>query len=94
MSINWTAVATRLPGVIRGAVQIAKHFKTSGADKKAAVIASIPEAEALIEAGANRDIFNEPAIAQLVDALLEAEVAVLKAQEALKAGLLAYSAPK
>ncbi len=89
MKVNWIAIATRAPGIIRGAVQIVQRIKAPGADKKAAVIASIPEAEALIEAGANKDIFNEPAIAQLVSACIDAEAAAVKAHDALAAGLLA-----
>jgi len=92
MKINWIAIATRAPGIIAEAVKITQNFKVPGADKKAAVLKSLPEAEALIEAGAHKDIFNEPAIAALVSAAIDAEAAALKAREALAAGLLAKAA--
>ena len=51
MKINWIAIATRAPGIIAEAVKITQNFKVPGADKKAAVLKSLPEAEALIGTG-------------------------------------------
>ncbi len=88
-SVNWLDIALKLPGIVAGAVKIADKFKVPGVDKKAAVIDSIPESEQLIEYALSKDVFNDPAIASLVSALVDAEAAVLKARNALKAGLLA-----
>ena len=86
---NWLAFALKLPAVIGGIVGIVQKVKASGADKKAAVIAALPESVALAEFAAGRDLLNDPAVAELVNALIDAEAAVVKAREALKAGLLA-----
>ena len=87
--MNWMAFALKLPAVIGGIVGIVEKVKASGADKKAAVIAALPDSIALAEFAAGRDVFNDPAVAKLRDALIDAEAAVVKAREALKAGLLA-----
>ena len=87
--MNWMAFALKLPAVIGGIVGIVEKVKASGADKKAAVIAALPDSIALAEFGAGRDVFNDPAVAKLRDSLIDAEAAVVKAREALKAGLLA-----
>lgn len=87
--MNWIGFALKLPAVIGGIVGIVQKVKASGADKKAAVIAALPESIALAEFAAGRDLLNDPAVAELVSALIDAEAAVVKAREALKAGLLA-----
>ena len=87
--MNWIAFVLKLPAVIGGIVSIVEKVKASGPDKKAAVIAALPESIALAEFAAGRDLLNDPAIAQLVSALVDAEAATVKAREALKAGLLA-----
>lgn len=87
--MNWIGFALKLPAVIGGIVGIVQKVKASGADKKAAVIAALPESIALAEFAAGRDLLNDPAVAELVSALIDAEAGVVKAREALKAGLLA-----
>lgn len=90
--MNWLAFALKLPAVIGGIVGIVERVKASGTDKKAAVIAALPDSIALAEFAAGRDLLNDPAVAQLVSALVDAEAAVVKARAALKAGLLAKQA--
>ena len=88
--MNWLGLLVKLPAVIEGTVRIVDRVKDArGADKKAAVLESIPESIALAEFTAERDLLNDPAIAELISALVDAEVAVARARNALKAGLLA-----
>lgn len=87
--MNWMAFALKLPAVIGGIVGIVEKVKASGGAKKAAVLAAVPESVALAEFAAGRDLLNDPAVAELVSAVIDAEAAVLKAREALRAGLLA-----
>ena len=88
--MNWLGLLVKLPAVIEGTVRIVDRVKDArGADKKAAVLESIPESIALAEFTAERDLLNDPAIAELIGALIDAEVAVTRARAALKAGLLA-----
>ena len=83
-------LATKLPGIIAGAVHLVDDLKGfKGSDKKKQVIEKIiPEALDMIEAGAGKDLFNDPAIAQLISAYNDAEAAVLKARNALQQGIL------
>ena len=90
--MNWTGFLLKLPAVIGGIVGIVQKVKASGPDKKAAVLAALPESIALAEFAAGRDLLNDPAVAQLVSAVVDAEAALLKAREALKTGLLAKKA--
>ena len=87
--MNWTAFLLKLPMVIGGIVGIVERVKASGPDKKAAVMAALPESIALVDFAAGKDLLNDHAIAQLVSALVDAEAAVFKARDALKQGLLA-----
>ena len=87
--MNWIAFALKLPAVIGGIVGIVEKVKASGPDKKAAVMAALPESIALAEFAAGRDLLNDPGVAALVRAVIDAEAAVVKARAALKAGLLA-----
>ena len=88
--MNWLQFALKLPMVIAGIMSIVQKVKSaSGPDKKAAVLAAIPESVALMEFGAGRDVFNDPVIADLVSVYIDAEKVAMKAREALKAGILA-----
>ena len=94
MKINWIGVALKLPSLIQGAVSIVEHVKNAkGSEKKQAVVDSIPGAIELVEFGVGRDLLNDPAIMQLVSAVIDAEAAALKARNALKDGLLAKTGP-
>lgn len=94
-SLDFFKIAEKLVVIVPAIVNLVQKIRGAGngAAKKAEVIAQIPEILQLTEYAADRDIFNEPAIAQLIDALLEAEVAVMSARAALRAGLL-NRAPK
>jgi hypothetical protein len=88
--IDFFSIFQKLVVLVPAVVNIVEKIRGAGngAAKKAEVIAQIPEVLRLTEYAADKDLFNEPAIAHLVDALLEAEVAAMKAREALKQGLL------
>lgn len=86
--MNWLLIATKIPAIVAGTMQIVSKIRASGADKKAAVLAAVPESVALVEMGVGRDVFNDPAIAQLLSAFIDAEAAAMKARDALKAGIL------
>ena len=90
---GWVQFLIKLPAVIGGIVGIIDKVKASGADKKAAVLAALPESVALAEFISGRDLLNDPAIQPAIDAVIEAEVALLKARNALKAVLLAKKPP-
>ena len=83
-------LATKLPGIIAGAVHLVDGVKgLNGADKKKQVLEKVvPDAIEMIEAGAGKDLFNDPAIMQLMSAYNDAEAAVLKAKDALRQGIL------
>jgi hypothetical protein len=90
MATNWAAIAFKIPALIQGGVAMVQHIKgAKGADKKQAVIDSLPGGIGLIELGAGKDVLNDTAIMQLVSALVDAEAAALKARDALRQGLLA-----
>ena len=92
--MDWVAFAFKLPQIIQGAVAVVDHIKgAKGADKKQAVLDSIPAGVALTDYAAGRDILNDAAIATLVSVYVDAEAAVLKARNALKAGILAKQPP-
>lgn len=88
--MNWIGLALKVPMIIQGAVSIVNSVKNaSGKEKKAAVLAAIPNAVELAEFAAEKDLLNDDAIGQLISAAIDAEAAALKAREALKAGILA-----
>ena len=92
--MNWIAFATKLPVLIHGVVSVVQKIKgATGAEKKQAVIDSIPESLGLVEFAAGKDILSDENIMKLVSAAIDAEAAALKAREALKAGLLAKAPP-
>jgi len=88
--MNWLQFALKLPMVIAGVMNIVQKVKDAkGPDKKAAVLAAVPESLALAEFAAGRDLLNDPAIAELVSVYIDAEKIAMKARNALKAGILA-----
>lgn len=86
----WLTLALKLPLIIQGTMAIVEKVKgAKGPEKKAAVLAAIPESISLLEFGAGKDVLNDAAVQQLLSVYIDAEAAALKAREALKAGLLA-----
>ena len=92
--MNWLQFALKLPMVIAGIMGIVQKVKDAkGPDKKAAVLAAVPESLALAEFAAGRDLLNDPVIADLVSVYIDAEKVAMKARDALKAGILAKEPP-
>lgn len=90
--MNWMTFALKLPLIISGIMSVIEKVKgAKGAEKKAAVLEAIPESVSLIEFAAGRDLLNDPVIASLVSAFIDAEKIALVARDALKAGILAKS---
>lgn len=87
--MNWALFATKLPSVVQALVHLYGKVKVAGPDKKAALLDILPGSMELAEFAAGKDIFNDPEVMKLISALIDAEAAVLKAREAVKAGLLA-----
>ena len=88
--MNWLSLAMKLPVVIQGAMVIVEKVKAAtGSEKKQAVIDAIPDGIGLVEFAAGKDVLNDPAIAELVSAYIDAEKVAMKARAALQAGLLA-----
>lgn len=86
---SWMTFALKLPGVIAGTMAIINKVKNAtGEEKKAAVLAAVPESISLIEFAAEKDILNDATIAQLVSVYIDAEAVALKAREALRLGIL------
>ena len=86
--MSWVQFLIKLPVVIGGIVGIIEKVKASGPDKKAAVLDALPESVALAEFTLGRDLLNDPAIRPAIEAVVDAEAALLKARQALKAVLL------
>jgi hypothetical protein len=87
--MNWVLFVTKVPSVVQGLVHLYSKVKAAGADKKAALLSVLPDSMELAEFAVGKDLFNDPEVMKLVSALIDAEAAVLKAREAVKAGLLA-----
>ena len=88
--MSWLQFALKLPLVISGIMAIVQKVKDAkGPDKKAAVLAAVPESLALAEFAAGRDLLNAPVIAELVNVYIDAEKVAMKAREALRQGILA-----
>ena len=88
--MNWILFATKLPLVVQGVMAIVQKIKgAKGAEKKAAVLAAIPESVALAEFVAGKDLLNDPVLADLLSVYIDAEAAALKARDALRLGILA-----
>lgn len=87
-------VVMRVVGLIPAFVAAVDKIKDAkGSEKKKAVIDSIDDFLAMAEAGIGKDVFNDPAILQLRDAVIEAEVALLRARDAYKLGLVNRAQP-
>jgi hypothetical protein len=82
----------RIVAAVPQAVQTVEHIKAAKGRRKEAVVEAIPGIIGQVEYVANKDLLNDPAVIALRDALLEAEVAVMHARDAYKAGLLAKAA--
>lgn len=97
MAFDWGSFVLKVPDLIKGGVAIAQSFKKPGHQKKADVIGNIiqavPEGLVLAEQATGKDIFNDPAILELLSISVDAERAAQKAHEALQAGLLAKQVP-
>lgn len=91
--MDWNKVAgfaVKLPLVIRGTMTIVEKIKgADGKAKKDAVLESVPEAIAIAEYAAGKDLLNDPVIQELMSAYVDAEAAAMKAKAALQAGILA-----
>lgn len=95
--MDWGSFVLRVPDLIKGGVAIAKLIKKPGPEKKQdvlhRVIDAVPEGVVIAEGVTGKDIFNDAAIQQLLEAAVEAEYAAQKARAALQAGLLAKAVP-
>ena len=92
--MNWLNFVDKLPLLIKGTMIVVQKIKSAtGPEKKAAVLEAIPEAIALTEFGAGRDLVADEGIAALIGAYIDAEKAAMKAKDALKAGILAKAPP-
>lgn len=90
MKVNWITFALKLPAVIAGIMSIVQKVRgASGVDKKAAVLAAVPESLALLEFAAEKDVLNDASVQQLISVYIDAEAVALKARDALRAGILA-----
>lgn len=76
----------KLPVVAIGIMRIVDQVKSaSGADKKAAVLAAIPDSVALGEFIAERDLLHDAEVSKLLAAALDAQQAANKAWDAIRA---------
>jgi hypothetical protein len=82
------ATIIKIQSLIGIGVALVDKLKAPGADKKKVLIEGLPDALAKSELALGINLFNDPEIAKLVGAVIDAEAAVVKAQGALKAGLL------
>lgn len=71
---KWIQLAIKVPAIIGGIMGIVERVRGrgNGAEKHAEVVASIPEALALTELAAGRDLFNDATIAKLRDEYMAA----------------------
>ena len=87
--MDWGKFALKLPLVISGIVGIVNKVKgASKEDKLQAVLDSVPESVSLAEFSVDKDFLNDPAIAQLVTAVVDAEHVLQEARAALKQGVV------
>lgn len=82
-------LAMDLPDIIKQGVELAQDLREPGKSKKQKVLDSILPGLGLTEDVVGKDILDDDVIKELKDAYLEAEVAVVKAREALQKGILA-----
>lgn len=87
--MNYLKYVAKLPLVVSGIVGIVNMVKgASDADKREAVRAAIESSVSLAEFVAEKDLLKDASIQVLYNAYLDAEMAVAKAREALKAGII------
>lgn len=76
----------KLPVVTIGIMRIVDAVKSaSGADKKAAVLESIPTSVALAEYVMERDLLDDAEVKKLLEAAIDAQHAANKAWDAIRA---------
>jgi hypothetical protein len=89
--MNWLLFATKVPLVVTAIMQTVQAISQAGtgAKKKEAVLAAVPESVQLAEFAIGRDLLNDDAVRDLLSAYIDAEKAAMKAKAALQAGILA-----
>ncbi len=88
--MDWAQYILKVPAVVAGITGIINMVKgASDKDKKEAVMAAVMTSVSLAEYVASKDLLKDEQISKLMSSVVEAEMAVLKARDALKEGLLA-----
>ena len=88
--MDWAKYIVKLPLVVTGVTGIVNMVKgAKDEDKKEAIKAAVLTSVTLAEYAAEKNLLDDDQVAKLLNALVEAELAVAKAREALKAGILA-----
>ena len=88
--MDWAKYLVKLPLVVTGVTGIINMVKgASDSDKKEAIRSAVMTSVSLAEYAADKDLLQDEQVAKLFNALLDAEMAVAKAREALKMGMLA-----
>jgi hypothetical protein len=82
----------KLPIIITGIMAIVEKFKVPGANKKAVVLAAIPESLELAELLAGRDLLNDPVVKDLISDYIDAEARVINIKNKLRTVLVAREA--
>lgn len=91
--MDWMKYAFKLPAVVSGVTGIINLVRgASHEDKKAAIVAAVQSSVALAEFAAGHDLVKDDAINRLIEAVIDAEAAVLRAREALKDAIVAKAA--
>jgi hypothetical protein len=86
--MDWTKYLVKLPLVVTGITGIINLVKgASEEDKRAAIRQAVMSSVSLSEFMVDKDVFNDAEVGKLFDALVDAEMAVQKAREALKVAL-------
>jgi hypothetical protein len=86
---DYLKYVAKLPAVVAGITGIVNLVRNaSDADKKDAIRAATLASVSLAEFAVEKDVLNDQTIMKLVDALIDAEAAVIKARTALKEGIL------
>jgi hypothetical protein len=90
--MNLFNLFVKLPLAISGIMAIIEKTKLPGVEKKAAVLAAIPESIVIMELLAGRDILNDPIVASLISDFIDAEAKVINIKNKLKALIVAHEA--
>lgn len=90
MKIDIGKLVNKLLVIIPTLVRVIETIRGAGNGqaKKEEVIRQLPELISLGEFAFDRDLLNDANVMELVSALIDAEKAVLKAREALRAGIV------